>query len=462
VWDKFPQIRVFGEIRPKTKQLTCPKFSLHGRADQSTFRAVIRSAQNGLGGIESSISQVRFSMTLGLIAVVAAAIVWLLSKTRILSAAAAAPALTLAAGGVLCVGARLVGAQGLPIEFISGAAQAGLGALVFASAAQLRISQFAKVCPASFRLTFGGAPLFLLLCTLSAFVLLPQVSPVSALLIGSALMLNGAAFDRRAVTGAPAPLAIKSAVRMESAAIIALGAPIAILSAAFAVAPTVGEAPLAPLLAASIDVVQGFAFGGFVGYVAAKYLARRPRFHGLNAAVAAGLGAYVFAALLGAEPVVAAGAAGLIWGEETRGAKALRIKLRRIVERTVSPAAYFAFGATFAVRAFGADMLTIIFALAAVTALRAGPRFAMLQRSDLPKESQAFLAWFGGAPGAASALFVLSILDRSMIVDHEAVMTVCAIAVAAGVVAARLTSRPLAQAFLRQSALAKRRRMFAS
>jgi hypothetical protein len=85
----------------------------------------------------------------------------------------------------------------------------------------------------------------------------------------------------------------------------------------------------------------------------------------------------------------------------------------------------------------------------------------MLQSSNLPKESQVFLAWFGGAPGAASALFILSLIDDPVIVDHDAVLTVGALAVVAGVFAARLTSRPLANAFLRQTAIARKRRMYA-
>ena len=138
-----------------------------------------------------------------------------------------------------------------------------------------------------------------------------------------------------------------------------------------------------------------------------------------------------------------------------------RLRLRRLIEHSVAPAAYFAFGCALAPRALQADMLTLIFAAAAVTVMRAGPRLAMLQSSGLPKESQAFLAWFGGAPGAASALFILMLLDDTMIVDHEAFLSVGALTVAAGIFAARLTSRPLANAFLRQSAIARRRRMFA-
>jgi hypothetical protein len=138
-----------------------------------------------------------------------------------------------------------------------------------------------------------------------------------------------------------------------------------------------------------------------------------------------------------------------------------RLRLRRLIEESVAPAAYLIFGWVLAGRVLQADLLTVLFAAAAVTVMRAGPRLAMLQASRLTKESQVFLAWFGGAPGAASALFILSLIDDAMIVDHEGFLTVGALAVVAGVFAARATSRPLANAFLRQLALARKRRMFA-
>jgi NhaP-type Na+/H+ or K+/H+ antiporter len=401
-------------------------------------------------------------MTLALSAILAAAGLWALSKISLLRSAAGAPALLLVLGAGASFLFRAAHAPTLADDLIAAAAEAGLAALVFASAAQIRVTRFARSCPASFRLTIGGAPLFLIVCSLCAFILLPQLSPASALLLGGALMLNGAAFDRRAVTATPAPAAIKAAVRVESAAIIALGAPVAILLAANAVAVAPGEPPLAPLLAASLDVLQGFALGGAVGWLAARYAGPSARRDGARAALLAGAASFIVGSLAGVDPVIAAGAAGLLWGESTTASTIARLRLRRLIEHWVAPATYFVFGAVLAPRVFEADLLSVLFALVAVTVLRAGPRLAMLQASKLPKESQAFLAWFGGAPGAASALFILSLIDDPIIVDHDAVLTASTLAVIAGVFAARLTSRPLANAFLRQTAIARKRRMYAT
>ncbi|MEQ1932157.1 MAG: cation:proton antiporter, partial [Parvularculaceae bacterium] len=238
-----------------------------------------------------------------------------------------------------------------------------------------------------------------------------------------------------------------------------LGAPVAILLSANAVA---GEPRLEPLFATSLAALKRFALGGAFGFIAGRYAEWRTFWRGGRAAFLAGAAAFFLAPLLGAEPVIAAGAAGLLWGEETRVAPLARLRMRRLIERCVAPAAYFAFGLALAPRLLQADLLTILFAAAAVTVMRAGPRLAMLQNAPMPKEAQVFLAWFGGAPGAASALFILSRLDDAMIVDHDAFLTVAALAVIAGVAAARLTSKPLAQGLLRQTALARKRRMFAA
>lgn len=400
-------------------------------------------------------------MTLALTAIVAICGFWLLSRTKLARAAAGAPALLLTAGAGLSLVGQALGAPALPTDLIAATAQTGLAALVFVSSAQLRVSRFAARCPAAFRLTIGGAPLFLIVCSLCAFVLLPQLSLPSALLLGGALMLNGAAFDRRAVTDTSAPAEIKAAVRAESAAIIAFGAPVAMLLAGNAVATAPGEPAAAPLFFASLSVLKGFALGGTSGYVAARFLSRLSTLGGARAAIAAGLASFLIASFIDADPVVAAGAAGLLWGEEAPMREVTRLRLRRLIEESVAPAAYLMFGWVLAGRVLQADLLTVLFAAAAVTVMRAGPRLAMLQASRLAKESQVFLAWFGGAPGAASALFILSLIDDAMIVDHEGFLTVGALAVVAGVFAARATSRPLANAFLRQLALARKRRMFA-
>ncbi len=383
-------------------------------------------------------------------------------RAGMLDAAVRSPALLIALGAVASLVWRAVGAPFAPSEWVAAGADVMLAALAFAAATQFRITKLASVCPASFRLTIGGAPLFLIVCGLAAFILVPQLSFSAAFLVAGALTLNGAAFDRRAVTDAPAPSTLKSAVRLESAAILALGIPVAVMLEAIATAAPQGMPLVTPVFEAGRSFLFAFATGGTLGLGAAR-IANKGKYknHAGALAVAAAFAAVLMASLIGAHPVIAAAAAGLLWGEETRATVMTRVRLRRLAERNIAPFAYLAFGVLLAPRIFQADLLSVVFAAAAVTIMRAGPRLFSLKKAALPRESQMFLAWFGGAPGAASALFLISLFDAPSIVAQDAVLTVGALAVTFGVVAARLTSRPLVKLLLKETALAKKRARFA-
>ncbi len=394
-------------------------------------------------------------------AAILAAILVSLDRANVLEKAARAPALLMLAGFGVAMVYRSAGGPAAPAEWVAAGADALLAALGFAAAAQFRISRLATICPASFRLTIGGAPLFLIVCGLAAFILAPNLTLGSAFLLAGALTLNGAAFDRRAVADAPAPAVIKAAVRLESAAILALGLPVAIfLEAAATVAPETMPAAT-PVFEASFSALGAFALGGLAGLSAAiaGNLAANKR-RRAPYAIAAGVIAALLAAPFGAHPVFAATAAGLLWGEETAAPSTTRVRMRRAVDKLVLPAAFFAFGALLGPQILQADMLTVVFAIAAITVLRAGPRLASLGSLSLAKESQLFLAWFGGAPGAASALFLISLFDAPSIMALDAVLTVGALTVMLSIFAARITSRPLLNVLLKETAVARKRALY--
>ena len=395
-------------------------------------------------------------------AAVLAAILLSLDRAKLLEKAARAPAALLFGGACLSLAYRLIGGPAAPAEWLAAGADALLAALGFAAAVQFRVSRLATICPASFRLTIGGAPLFLIICGLAAFTLAPNLTFASAFLLAGALTLNGASFDRRAVADAPAPAVIKGAVRLESAAILALGLPVAILLEAAASAAPDGMPAATPIYEASFSALGAFAIGGLLGLAAAmigNHLRdkRKRAPLAVGACVLATLGAVPF----GAHPVIAAVAAGLIWGEETHAPATTRVRMRRIVEKLVMPTAYLSFGALALPQVAQADMLSVVFAIAAVTILRAGPRLASLGAANIGKESQMFLAWFGGAPGAASALFLISLFDAPSIIAQDAVLTIGALSVVFGVLAARITSRPLLRVLLKETAAARKRARYA-
>ena len=283
---------------------------------------------------------------------------------RLMARLSRAPAVTMLTGAGLAAGYRLFADPLATSEWIAAGADVLLAALAFAAATQFRVSELAKVCPASFRLTLGGAPLFLLICGIAAFSFAPGLSLPAAFLVAGAMTLNGAAFDRRAVADAPTPAVIKAAVRLESAAILALGLPVAVLLEGIATAAPAGLPAATPLFETAKSLFLGFAIGGSSGLAMASY-DNKLKYNKKRAAapIIAACFATLVAALLGASPVIAAAAAGLLWGEQTNAPIPTRVRIRSVVDRTFGPIGFFAFGVVLGPRIFQADMLTLILSL---------------------------------------------------------------------------------------------------
>lgn len=360
---------------------------------------------------------------------------------------------------------KFSGLPSAPPNLVANFAEAALAALAFAGATQFRASRLPRFCPAAFRLSAIASPMFLVAAALSAYVLLPNLGIWSVLLLGAALMVDGAAVDRKALTRAPAPTQIKTAVRMEGAAALVIGVPIAVLLKA--AAASTFDADGASLLGNAVfGVLCSFCIGGVAGLFAARianamYAPGKARnAAGIWFATGAAVASYILSKSFFGEGLIAAVAAGLLWGEDARIALRPRIRLRHTVEETVTPAAYALFGAVLAPRLLEADLLTLVYAIAVATILRALPRMFALQPTPLTPEAKNFLAWYGGAPGAASALFLITLLNAPGLSDQDALLTYGAAAVAAGVIAARTTSRPLVYAYVRRAAAAKKRRYF--
>lgn len=368
-----------------------------------------------------------------------------------------APILVILSGIAIGLSMSVMGLPALPTALVSAIATFALSALVFSAAMQFRVSRLGKQCPVSFRLCFGGAPLFLLACGLAAFILIPQLSLGAAFLIGGVLMLNGSAFDRRSIINTPAPALVKAGVQFESAVVLALGLPIVVLLEGNATATTQGDGMLAPLFHTSLATVIGFGIGGLGGLIAALAGNRFRRGSGFALSVLAVIVTVPLAMMLGGNALVAAGATGLIWGEQSKASRVPRLRHRVRTERIIMPLAYFLLGLVLGPRIFGADLLIVTFALAMVTVMRVAPRLAALQTSTLPREAQIFLSWFGGTPGAASSLYLLVLLDNGNLVDQELILTIGAVCVLVGVLTARLTAQPLAHRYLRGMGVARQR-----
>ena len=201
-----------------------------------------------------------------------AALLTVATRTGIMLKLSTRPALILCAGVAAGTAYQVLRLPELHFDLISDLAGAGLAALVFVAGLQFRVSRLGQQSKAALRLATIAAPLFMVTAAIAAFVMLPSMSIWSALLLGGALMLNGAAIDRRAITMSSAPARVKATVELESAAALVFGLPLVIVIELLADAPF--SAVSGMLETGAFHAVTGFAIGGLSGLLGGK-LCRR-------------------------------------------------------------------------------------------------------------------------------------------------------------------------------------------
>lgn len=407
-----------------------------------------------------------FLLTLITIAIIAACLTFA-TRAGITGKLSTRPAVILCGGVAVGWLYQLLRLPEVPMDPFSELAGAGLAAMVFVAGLQFRVSRLGQQSPAALRLATIAAPLFMVTAAIAAFIMLPSLSIWSALLLGGALMLNGAAIDRRAITMSSAPARVKATVELESAAALVFGLPLVIIIELLADAPFSAASGMVDT--GAFQAVVGFAAGGIAGLVGGKLCRRfagisRPddtkHYRRLQFAFGAGIAAWLLAPLVGGDPIIAAGAAGLVWSEEGSLSGPRRRELRQKFDHAIKPLAYAVFGVVLGPAILQADILVILFAVGAMTALRIGPRLMALSKIDFTPEQQAFLAWFGGAPGAASALYMIKLMGLSALLDQEMVLVSGVTCIFIAIIGTRLSSRPLASRFVRQNALARKRRYY--
>ncbi|MCI5047221.1 MAG: cation:proton antiporter, partial [Aquisalinus sp.] len=273
----------------------------------------------------------------------------------------------------------------------------------------------------------------------------------------------GASLERRVFRESSISKRIKASITLESAAALVVGLPLAVM---------IETAALTPHLT-SADIVEtgifrtaiGFAVGGAIGLLGGRFykwlLKRESSFAKPAVTIVAGILAFALAPLIGGSAVIAVCAAGLLWSEESGLKRAERFVLHSGYEQIAKPLAFVLFGFVLGPRLLQADALIILFSIFAVTLLRIIPRLIALKSLKLATEEEHFLAWFGGAPGAASALFLLCLIESPALADQDIVMTIGATCVFTGVLVTRLSSRSLASFFIQRAAAARRKRYYA-
>ena len=367
---------------------------------------------------------------------------------------AARPLLTLVLAAAAGLALRASGLPGPPPEAVREAARLGLAFLGFAAAQQCRPSRLGHVSLPALRLTLIALPLVAAGATAATFALLPGVGLRPAALVGVAFALGGGVFDEGAAMGAPLDPDVKRTVRLDTAAGLALGVPLAALTEAAFVPPD----PSAALWDyAGLKLFAGAAVGGTIGLLGARLLRVRDASVPLAPLLAFAL-AFATCRALGFDAVMGGAACGLLYAEEAGLLGPVRSRIVGAGLRWVAPPALLAAGLLLGPILTDANLLMLLAASATLLVLAPIARGAALGGTALPGTARAFLSRFGGMPGVGAALFLLTLLASPALGGQSEALALGVIGLFGGVAIGRLASGPLVTRQVRAAARARRRR----
>jgi NhaP-type Na+/H+ or K+/H+ antiporter len=319
--------------------------------------------------------------------------------------------------------------------------------VLFADASTVKISMLRRDAALYARLLGVGLPLTVALGTLGAIVLL-DMQPWTALLVGAALAPTDAALGAAVMTDPHVPAQRRRLLNVESGLNDGIATPIVLVAIA-GVAVDNGIAGIDGPGHAAVSLLVGVFVGVGVGVVGGL-LTRVARQKGWLSEDFAGPGVlalalltYAAAGYVDGNGFVAAFIGGLAFGATAgRGG----VKEVQYVEQTAELAAvgsWLFFGAV-AVAGLrdGVSWTVVGYAVLSLTLIRMLPVAISLLGAGFDRETVAFVGWFGPR-GLASVIFALLALEDLHGAAHEAT-DVIALTVLFSVLAHGLTAIPLA------------------
>lgn len=327
-------------------------------------------------------------------------------------------------------------------------AEATLVLVLFADASVIDLQALRKNLSVPLRLLGIGLPLSIVLGTLTASVLFPDLSVWHAALIAAILAPTDAALGQAVVSNPGVPSRIRQALNVESGLNDGICLPFVFMFLALATGDH--SQPLGYWAEfASAQLVLGPLAGIAVGFAGAKSINRAvrsswisPAFQRLSSLVLALL-SFCFAEWIGGNGFIAAFVAGITFGntvDPDAGEKSL--EFAEAEGQLIGLFAFLAFGAAGispAVMEIGPT--AILFAVLSLTLIRMLPVSIALLGGKLGWSTHLFLGWFGPR-GLASILYVLIAVESESLPGAEIVFAVVMCTVLLSVLLHGITAGP--------------------
>jgi sodium/hydrogen antiporter len=374
---------------------------------------------------------------------------WGLFSARLGRADLSAPIIFVTVGLLLSQGLHVIEPD-ISHEGVKLLAEVTLVWVLFADAARVGVRELRADLGLYARLLGVGLPLTIAAGALLAVWLFDGVGVWLALLVGAALAPTDAALGAAVMTNPAVPERVRRVLNVESGLNDGIATPVVMVAIAGAAAAEGIEGH--SLGGAFADLAIGLAVGITVGLVGGRAM-RIARVRGWVSEDFAGpgvlalaLAAYAGTLWLDGNGFVAAFVAGLAFGNSAGRGKAREVFYVEQTAGLVSLLTWLVFGAVAVPIVFErADWQVIGYAVLSLTVARMLPVALALVGTGLPRQTVAFIGWFGPR-GLASIIFALIALEE-LHVEAERAVAVIGITVLLSVFAHGLSAKPLANRY---------------
>lgn len=327
-------------------------------------------------------------------------------------------------------------------------AEIALAVVLFGDAARVKVRELFADAALPGRLLGIGLPLTMILGTVGAKLLFPDLSWWVCAVIGTAVAPTDAALGAAIIDDERVPSRIRRVLNVESGLNDGIATPFVsffVVAAATGVALQ-GESRGAAIVDLAIGVGAGVAIGGGAGWLMARAKATDETARAVGVAGLAVL-SYAATVAMSGNGFVAAFVAGLAFGAVMPAAeRAPTLELTHLGGSVLSQSVWFLVGAVMVPELAGLSWREVVFALVALTVARMVPVAIAVVGLGLDRATVGVLGWFGPR-GLASVVFALLAFGQLDPADGERVVTVITAVVVGSVVLHGASAAPVASRY---------------
>jgi NhaP-type Na+/H+ or K+/H+ antiporter len=353
----------------------------------------------------------------------------------------------------LLVGGAGLGWIGVDIESetVKTIAEITLSLMLFHDAVRIDLRALRDGFAVPLRLLGIGLPLMLVLGTLVAWWMLPAIGLIGALLVAAMLAPTDAALGAAVVEDERLPMRIRQGLNVESGLNDGLSVPVFLVALALAADPTgweTGALGAELLRQIGFGVLGGLLVGG-LGGLAFRFAADKGLMHDYwrrVANLAAALGCFVAATVLGGSGFIGAFAGGLVFGLASEARSTEDNALTGYLGAVFDAASFLLVGAMLI--PFAMTNLTwpvVAYAVLSLAVIRAVTVAAAMAGSGARLQTVAFMGWFGPR-GLATVVFAVLLFDAN-VANGNLILSVAIAGVTLSVFAHGFTAPPLVAAY---------------